>query len=143
MAMPTSAAPTAAWIAGQVTDAFPWDEAPSHLIRDRDKAFSPAYIHRIRAMGIRDHPTAPRSPWQNGHVERLIGSIRRESLDHLVVFDKAQLRRVLRNYAFYYNQGPDSPLIGQECAGFSAPAEARPHRSHLNSRWAASTICQV
>ena len=55
-------------------------------------------------MGIRDHPTAPRSPWQNGHVERLIGSIRRESLDHLVVFDEAQLRRVLRNYASYYNQ---------------------------------------
>ena len=65
-----------------MTDAFPWDEAPRHLIRDRDGAFSPAYTRRIRAMGIRDHPTAPRSPWQNGHVERLIGSIRRESLDH-------------------------------------------------------------
>ena len=72
--------PTAEWIAGPVTDAFPWDEAPRHLIRDRDGAFGPAYIRRIRAMGIRDHPTAPRSPWQNGHVERLIGSIRRESL---------------------------------------------------------------
>ena len=87
-----------------MTDAFPWDEAPRHLVRDRDGAFGPAYTHRIRAMGIRDHPTAPRSPWQNGHVERLIGSIRRESLDHLVVFDEAQLRRVLRNYASYYNQ---------------------------------------
>src|SRR6202035_748713 len=63
--------PTAEWIAGQVTDAFPWDEAPRHLIRDRDGAFGPAYTRRIRAMGIRDHPTAPRSPWQNGHVERL------------------------------------------------------------------------
>ena len=60
--------PTAEWIAGQVTDAFPWDEAPSHLIRDRDGAFGPAYTRRIRAMRIRDHPTAPRSPWQNGHV---------------------------------------------------------------------------
>jgi transposase InsO family protein len=69
--------PTAEWIAGQVTDAFPWDEAPRHLIRDHDGAFGPAYTHRIRAMGIRDHPTAPRSPWQNGHVERLIGSISR------------------------------------------------------------------
>jgi transposase InsO family protein len=96
--------PTAEWIAGQVTDAFPWDEAPSHLIRDRDGAFGPAYTHRIRAMGIRDHPIAPRSPWQNGYVERLIGSIRRESLDHLIVFDEAHLRRVLRNYASYYNQ---------------------------------------
>jgi transposase InsO family protein len=55
-------------------------------------------------MRSRDHPTAPRSPWQNGHVERLIGSIRRESLDHLVVFEKAQLRRVLKNHASYYNQ---------------------------------------
>jgi transposase InsO family protein len=96
--------PTAEWIAGQVVDAFPWDEAPRHLLRDRDGAFGPAYTRRIRAMRIRDHPTVPRSPWQNGHVERLIGSIRRESLDHLIVFDEAQLRRVLRNYASYYNQ---------------------------------------
>jgi len=96
--------PTAEWIAGQVIDAFPWDEAPRHLLRDRDGAFGPAYTRRIRTMGIRDHPTAPRSPWQNGHVERLIGSIRRESLDHLVVFDEAQLRRVLKNYASYYKQ---------------------------------------
>jgi transposase InsO family protein len=88
-----------------VTDAFPWDKAPSHLIRDRDRAFGPAYTHRIRAMGIRDHPTAPRSPWQNGYVERLTGSIRRESLDHLIVFDEAQLRRVLKNYASYYRSG--------------------------------------
>ena len=96
--------PTAEWIAGQVTDAFPWDEAPRHLIRDRDGAYGPAYARRIRAMGIRDRPTAPRSPWQNGHVERLIGSIRRESLDHLVVFGEAHLRAVLKVYASYYNK---------------------------------------
>jgi transposase InsO family protein len=96
--------PTAEWIAGQVTDAFPWDEAPRHLIRDRDGAFGPVYTRRIRAMGIRDHPIAPRSPWQNGHVERLIGSIRRESLDHLVVVGEAHLRDVLKNYASYYNK---------------------------------------
>jgi len=96
--------PTAEWIAGQVTDAFPWDEAPRHLIRDRDGAFGPMYTRRIRAMGIRDRPTAPRSPWQNGHVERLIGSIRRESLDHLVVFGEAHLRDVLKAYASYYNR---------------------------------------
>jgi transposase InsO family protein len=96
--------PTAEWIAGQVTDAFPWDEAPRHLIRDRDGAFGPEFTRRIRAMGIRDHPIAARSPWQNGHVERLIGSIRRESLDHLVVFGEAHLRNVLKNYASYYNK---------------------------------------
>jgi transposase InsO family protein len=98
-----TATPTAQWIAGQVTDAFPWDEAPRHLLRDRDGAFGPAYTRRIRSMGIRDHPTAPRSPWQNGHVERLIGSIRRESLDHLIVFGEADLRRILKAYASYYN----------------------------------------
>jgi transposase InsO family protein len=125
-----------------VTEAFPWDEAPSHLIRDRDGAFGPAYTHRIRAMGIRDHPIVPRSPWQNGHIERLIGSIRRESLDHLVVFDEAQLRRVLKELRFLLQPDPDASLIGQECAGFSAPAEARPHRSHLDSGRAASSICQ-
>jgi transposase InsO family protein len=93
--------PSAEWIAGQVTDAFPWDEAPRHLIRDRDGAYGPAYTHRIRAIGIRDRPTAPRSPWQNGHVERLIGSIRRESLDHVVAFGEAHLRAVLKDYASY------------------------------------------
>jgi transposase InsO family protein len=96
--------PTAEWIAGQVTDAFPWDEAPRHLIRDRDGAFGPAYTRRIRAMAIRDHPTAPRSPWQNGHVERLIGSIRRESIDHFIVFGEAHLRDILKTYASYYNE---------------------------------------
>jgi transposase InsO family protein len=96
--------PTAEWIAGQVTDAFPWDEAPGHLIRDRDGAFGPVYTRRIRAMEIRDHPTAPRSPWQNGHVERLIGSIRRESLDHLIVFSEVHLRGVLKMYGSYYNK---------------------------------------
>jgi transposase InsO family protein len=96
--------PTAEWIAGQVTDAFPWDEAPRHLIRDRDGAFGPVYTRRIRAMEIRDHPTAPRSPWQNGHVEWLIGSIRREYLDHVVAFGEAHLRAVLKDYASYYNE---------------------------------------
>ncbi len=68
-----------------------------------DGAFAPVYTRRIRAMGIRDRPPAPRSPWQNAHVERLIGSIRRESLDNLVVFGEAHLRAVLKAYASYYN----------------------------------------
>jgi hypothetical protein len=88
--------PTAEWIAGQVTDAFPRDEAPRHLIRDRDEASVQRTPDRVRAMEIRDHATAPRSPWQNGHVERLIGSISRESLDHLIVFGEAHLRDVLK-----------------------------------------------
>jgi transposase InsO family protein len=78
--------------AGRVTEAFPWDEAPKYLVRDRDRAYGLDYKRRIRAMGIRDRPTAPRSPWQNGHAERVIGSIRRECLDHTIVFGEAHLR---------------------------------------------------
>jgi transposase InsO family protein len=95
--------PTAEWIARQITDAFPWTEAPDYLIRDRDASYGHAVTRRLSAMGIRDHPTAPRSPWQNGHAERLIGSIRRECLDHIVVFGEAHLRRILAAYANYCN----------------------------------------
>jgi transposase InsO family protein len=95
--------PTAEWIARQVTEAFPWDDAPQHLIRDRDRIYGTIVTRRLRAMGIRDKPTAPASPWQNGFAERLIGSIRRECVDHLVVLGEAHLRRILRAYARYYN----------------------------------------
>jgi transposase InsO family protein len=96
--------PTAEWIAQQITEAFPWDQAPRYLIRDRDASYGHAVTRRLAAMGIRDRPTAPRSPWQNGHAERLIGSIRRECLDHVVVLGEAHLRRVLTTYASYYNE---------------------------------------
>src|SRR5205823_13713420 len=79
--------PTAEWLARQVTEAFPWDSAPKYLIRDNDKAFGVVFKARVRAMGIRDRPTPLRSPWQNGYVERLIGSIRRECTGHLIVFN--------------------------------------------------------
>ena len=74
-----TANPTAEWIAQQISEAFPWDEAPRYLVRDRDTSYGAAVTRRLQAMGIRDRPITPRSPWQNGHVERLIGSIRRES----------------------------------------------------------------
>jgi transposase InsO family protein len=96
--------PTAEWIAHQITDAFPWNDAPEHLIRDRDRSYGHAVTRRLAAMGIRDHPTAPRSPWQNGYAERLIGSIRRECLDHVVVFGEAHLRRIFAAYTGYYNE---------------------------------------
>jgi transposase InsO family protein len=96
--------PTAEWIARQITDAFPWDEAPDYMIRDRDGCYGKAVTKRLAAMGIRDHPTAARSPWQNGHAERLIGSIRRECLDDIVVFGEAHLRRILAAYTGYYNE---------------------------------------
>jgi transposase InsO family protein len=93
--------PTADWIARQITEAFPWDDAPKYLIRDRDRIYGAVVPRRLRAMGIRDKPTAPASPWQNGFAERLIGSIRRECLDHIIVFGEAHLRRTLRSYACY------------------------------------------
>jgi transposase InsO family protein len=98
-----TAKPTGEWIARQITEAFPWDETPQYLVRDRDRIFGTIVTRRLRAMGIRDKPIAPASPWQNGFAERLIGSIRRECVDHLIVLGEAHLRRVLRAYARYYN----------------------------------------
>ena len=95
--------PTAEWIARQLTEAFPWDDAPRYLIRDRDRIYGEVARRRIRAMGIRDKPIAPASPWQNGFAERLIGSIRRECVDHFIILGEAHLRRILRAYARYYN----------------------------------------
>ena len=77
--------PTAEWVARQITEAFPWNEAPRYMIRDRDCIYGAVVTRRLRAIGIRDKPIAPGSPWQNGFVERLIGSIRRECLDHIIV----------------------------------------------------------
>jgi transposase InsO family protein len=111
--------PTAEWIAQQITEAFPWDEAPDHLIRDRDTAYGPVVTHRLIAMGIRDHPIAPRSPWQNGYAERLIGSIRRECLDHIVVWGDVYLRRVLAACQLL-QPSPAASLIGRGCTEPSA-----------------------
>jgi transposase InsO family protein len=98
-----TANPTAEWVARQITEAFPWDEAPHYLIRDRDRIYGSIVRRRLRAMGIRDKPTAPGSPWQNAFAERLIGSIRRECVDHIIVLGAMHLRRVLKSYADYYN----------------------------------------
>ena len=104
MSFGVTANPTAEWISRQITEAFRWDQAPRYLIRDRDSAYGLLFVQRLRAMGIRDRPTAPRSPWQNAYVERLIGSIRRECLDHVIVFGEAHLRRILGAYAAYYSE---------------------------------------
>jgi transposase InsO family protein len=96
--------PTAEWIAQQITEAFPWEQAPRHIIRDRDASYGAVFKRRLASLGIRDHPTAPKSPWQNGYVERVIGSIRRECTDHMIVLGEAHLRRTLKAYACYYNR---------------------------------------
>ena len=96
--------PTAEWLARQISEAFPWASAPAYLIRDNDRVYGQVFNARVRAMGIRDRPITPASPWQNGIAERLIGTLRRECLDQLVIFGEAHLRRILSAYATYYNQ---------------------------------------
>ena len=98
-----TAHPTAEWMARQLTEACGWECPPRYIVRDRDSVYGEIFTRRLRAMGIRDRPTAPHSPWQNGHTERLIGSIRRECLDHVVVFGERHLRHILLSYMHYYN----------------------------------------
>ena len=98
-----TAHPTAEWIARQLTEAYGWKAAPRYVVRDRDAVYGDVFIQRLRAMGIRDRPTAARSPWQNGYAERLIGSIRRECVDNVVVFGERHLVHLLKSYQRYYN----------------------------------------
>ena len=98
-----TAHPTAEWIANQLTEACGWEQIPRYLIRDRDRAYGEIFMRRVRSIGIRDRPTSPRSPWQNAYAERLIGSIRRECIDHIVVVGERHLRHVLLSYKEFYN----------------------------------------
>jgi transposase InsO family protein len=95
--------PTAAWLARQITEAFPWGSAPAYLVRDNDRAYGQVFRSRVSAMGMRDRPTSPRSPWQNPYIERLIGTVRRECVDWVLVLGEAHLRRIHSSYARYYN----------------------------------------
>jgi transposase InsO family protein len=90
-------------LANQLTQAFGWECTLNYLIRDRDACYGSQFVRRVRSLGIRDHPTSARSPWQNGYAERLIGSIRRECLDHVVVFGERHLRHLLLSYMYYYD----------------------------------------
>src|SRR6201997_899428 len=101
-----TAHPTAEWVARQIAEAFPWNEAPRYMIRDRDCIYGAVVTRRLRAMGIWDKPIAPASPWQNGFAERLIGSIRRECVDHIIVLGEGHMRRILTHLAL----DKDAPL---------------------------------
>jgi transposase InsO family protein len=109
-----TAHPTAEWIARQIVEAFPWDDAPEYLVRDRDAAYGQVVKRRLRGLGIRDRPTAPRSPWQNAYVKRLIGSVRRECIDHVIVFGETHLHWVMSAYASYYNQARTHLALGKD-----------------------------
>jgi hypothetical protein len=101
-------------LARQITEAFSWNEAPPYMIRDRDSIYGAVVIRRLRAMGIRDRPIAPASPWQNGVVERLIGSIRRDCVDHIIVLGELHLHRSLQSYARYYNETRTHLALGKD-----------------------------
>jgi hypothetical protein len=94
--------PTAQWTAQQIVEAFPWDTAPRYLLRDRDSIYGAAFQTRVGNLGLEEVKIAPQSPWQNPYCERVIGSIRRDALDHVIVLNERHLRRVLRSYVDYY-----------------------------------------
>ncbi len=107
--------PTAGWLSRQLTAAFPWDTAPRYLLRDRDGSYGRYFSGRVEAMGISEVVTAPRSPWQNAYVERVIGSIRRECLDQIVVVNERHLRRVLSQYVDYYHRSRTHLSLDKDC----------------------------
>ena len=117
-----TAHPTSEWTALQIVEAFPWDTAPRYLLRDRDSIYAGPFRQRVRGMGVREVLTAPQSPWQNPYAERLIGSIRRECLDHFVVFGESSLRRTLKSYFDYYH-GARTHLSLEKDAPETRPVE--------------------
>jgi putative transposase len=107
--------PTAEWTAQQIVNAFPWDSAPRYLLRDRDGIYGAYFQRRVKNMGIAQVVSAPRSPWQNPFVERLVGTIRRECLDHVVVLNELHLRRILRSYFDYYHRYRVHQSLAMDC----------------------------
>src|SRR4051794_27021349 len=106
--------PTAEWTVQQLREAFPWDSAPRYMLRDRDRVFGREFVEQVKAMGIKQVLSAPRSPWQRAYVERVIGSIRRECLDHVIVFSEGSLRRTLTAYLTYYHQWRTHLSLGKD-----------------------------
>ena len=109
-----TANPTMAWVAQQIREAFPWGTAPRYLIRDRDGAYGQSLRSTVTAMGVEEVVTAPRSPWQNPYVERLIGSVRRECLDHSIILNERHLRRILGPYFDYYHGSRTHLSLGKD-----------------------------
>ncbi len=107
--------PTAQWTAHQISEAFPWEAAPRFLVRDRDRVYGPAFKDRVECMGIEEVLAAPRSPWQNPFAERVIGSIRRECLDHVVVLNERHLRWLLGDYFAHYHRWRCDRSLAMDC----------------------------
>lgn len=115
--------PTSEWVAHQLLEAFPWDSAPRYLLRDRDGSYGEKFSRAARWLGIREVLTAPQSPWQNSYVERFIGSIRRECLDHVIVLNESGLRRILKSYFEYYERTRTHLSLGKD-APISRPVQS-------------------
>ena len=111
-----TAHPTAEWTGRQIAEAFPWDSAPRYLLHDRDCIYGAAFRQRVGELGIREVLTAPRSPWQNPCAERFIDSLRRECLDHIIVFNESSLRHILKAYFEYYEHSQDTSGVGERRA---------------------------
>ena len=110
-----TAHPTSQWTSQQIREAFPWETAPRYLIRDRDRTYGEFFRSRLRAMHIGEVLIPPRSPWQNAYAERVIGSIRRECLDHVIVLGESHLRRILRSYLAYYHKSRTHLSLDKDC----------------------------
>jgi putative transposase len=113
--MPPVVSALLGFVAEQVIDALPWDEVPRHLLRDRDRIYGALFRQRVHHMGIEEVLIAPRSPWQNPYVERLIGSIHRECLDHVIVLHERHLRRLLTEYFQYYHYWRTHQALDMDC----------------------------
>ena len=107
--------PTAVWTSQQIVEAFPWDTAPKYLLRDRDGKFGEDFVRLVESMGIEQVLTSARSPWQSPYVQRIIGSIRRECVDHTIIFNERHLRRVLKEYFTYYHGSRTHLGLGKDC----------------------------
>jgi putative transposase len=107
--------PTAEWTAQQVVEAFPWDEAPRYFLRDRDSIYGASFRQRVRNIGIEEVLIAPQSPWQSPYVERLIGSIRRDALDHVIILNERHLKHILIRYVAYYHRWRTHLSLAMDC----------------------------
>jgi putative transposase len=135
--------PTSEWTAQQIVEAFPYEEPPRYLLRDRDSIYGAVFRRRVWGMGIGEVVTAYRSPWQNAYAERVIGSIRRDCLDHMIIFSEDHLRRLLAEYVRYYNEsrthmslGGNSPIPRKVEPPSKGDVVAVPYLGGLHHRYA-------
>ena len=135
-----TAHPTADWISHQLTEAYGWNVEPRYIIRDRDAVYGDVFIRRLRAISIRDRPTAPRSPWQNGYCEMAIGSIRRDCLDYVVVFGEAASSPSAAVLCGLLQPGPDAPIARQGCSVAASRSCHRRDYTQAISRWTSPSV---